>query len=431
MKPNLFFKIIFALLLGISITFFVFQDQEKFKLIVKEQIQKMAKSQLGCEVDCNIKNLNLLLPSVELSDVQFYPLKVYPESIEVSDSTTDAAWFWKAKKIKIKCSWLDYLFGNKFRADLQLSDLNIFSEFEKDGKISILPHLQKLLLAQNAGLPLSISFLKLNKADLELENKELQTKINLNFNSETRFTGGLKTFFYLNDGMVFNKDSQILKNVSGNLQITVPNSKMSQTELGINCICDLPVLKDTNNQCFVVGKWQNNYGNFNIKTLNGKLNLQEIYIKKNNEKIDIDATLNSKLSSLQKILTIFAEFICEGDVNAKLNFSKERHNQNLNCQCNVKNISCNAFNFKIDELKFNLKKENEFISGNAIIEKDNFFELATEFNCNEKQKSGHLKVENVIDIFLDKDKKWCIKSKNLSGRYTISNDFKINGNYSL
>ncbi len=417
MKFRLLIKIFIALLIGIAITFFVFQDQEKFKLIVKEQIQKLAKSQLGCEVDCNIKNLNLLFPSVELSDVSF-------------SQTNDATWFWKAKKIKIKCSWLDYFFTKKFKADLQLSDLNIYSEFEKDGKISILPHIQKLLMAQNSGLPLSITFLKLNKADLELENKELQTKINLDFNSETRFTGGLKTFFYLNDGIIFNKDSQILKNISGNFQINVSNSKTSQTQFEANCICDLPLLQDLNNQCFVVGKWQNNCGNFTIKTLNGKLSIQDINIKKNNERIDLEANLNSKLSTLQKILNIFGEFACEGDVKAKLNYSKEKNNQNLNCECAVKDINCNSFNFKIDELQFNLKKENEIIQGNAIIKKNDFCVIASEF-CSDEQKTGYIKLENSSDIFLDKDKKWCIKNKNLSGSCIISNDFKINGNYSL
>lgn len=407
-------KIVFAILLGIALTTGLIQHQDEFKFSVKNKLKLLAETSLNCDIDFDVHKINLFSPAIELSNVYVC-------------EKNNQDWFWQCKKLNINCSWLDYLFTKNFDAFVQFDELQMYT-VSNNSDIAILPHLKKLILSDEINLPIAIKNLSINKALINLVDKELKIKTDLEFNCQAKYiNNGLRANFNINNGKILNNEIICCKNISGNIKINAPVSKKDKLEILVNNLFELPILN--NSQCFLIGKLENNNGKFKISTVNGNLIIDPINISYVNNKFKLETKLQTPICYIQKFLNFPCDMGLNGDCKIDLNALVSNKDQEITCNTEIINLSCDSLPFVLNNLKINILKQNNYWSGDLCIENNsenkNIFKLLGDFNWDEKKNSGKTNLINNTEIFLDKTENWSIKPNNLSLKTQISNNKKI------
>lgn len=338
---NLLKKILLAFLLGFLSIFYVIQNHKNFKLIVQNKIEQLLKKSFECDFTFKIKRINLFSPFIELEEI-------------LVKENDNKEWKWTCKNLQFNCSWVDYILYGKFKANITMKKVDIFSAL-KDGTLSITPHLKKIILSNNPNVPLTVNEIKLKKSNLRIMENDFDISSSIDFNCEMKSINNYSNIiFYLTDGFVSKKNIICSNAISGTMQLNICQSNISKSIFEINGSANLPILKIEDNKCFFSGKWSENKKFLKIGTIDGKLNLECINFFIKNNTLNLDLIFQSSIQYLQKILNLNMNFPIDG--NCILSLTTDIKKENLKGQCCINNISYKSNTTLIEELKLTFNK---------------------------------------------------------------------------
>ncbi len=403
-------KLICALLLGIIVTLFILQKQNRFKNIVKEKLQTFLQQSYDCEVDFEIANINMFFPSIQISNV-------------IIKEKQNNNWNWKCDSIKFSCSWIDFIFRKQFYSTLEINNFLGYSIY-KDNNLAILPHIKKLF-AVDSDFPMVLKNAYMNNASIVFYEPNLKLKSYLNWNSHSRLVeNSFKTNIYFNNGNLEKDGESYFNNLSGSLQATFESNSIYPI-LKYDLLGNCNILKLSDNRCFLQGKLQDNISEFKFGTLNGQMKatsiISDIY-NKCTTKID----LSSSLSCISKVAQIDLPY--EGQCTTQLNFDLNNWQNSLQGNLNIKDLFNTEYpSLKIDELNILFNKKRNLTKGNLDILYKKFKFLGN-YSWDENTGLGNLHLNNNSLLSIE-NQDWTINPKDFSIKLNFNKNFKINGNY--
>lgn len=413
-------KIIFAAFLGLFSTIYLIQHQEEFKSIVKEKIQKAFKETFICNINCEIKSINLFLPSLELKNVI------------VKDIDNNSKWQWECKNLKLHCSWIDYIFSKKFRGSIELDNVKIESDY-RNGNLAIYKHINQLLLTDTTNFPLEIRGIKLNKSCFNVNAPENKLNGTFCFGLQSKLiNNNISAEIFLTNGKILKNDFIHCNNLSGKLLLNCLSSKQGKDiSVTTDGSFDLPILNEEINKCFFVGKFEKNNGTFQISTIDEKLLIGPIKIFTENGDTNFDINLQTPISFIPKFITLPFDIPINGNCNLHITSSLNNFNKNMTGTCIINDIKYKNLPLLLaNELKIKFQKKDSLWDGKINLENNEKYQILGNFNFDEKQFKGSANLSNNNKIFLDNSKDWIIDSKKLKVNINLTNNFNINADYS-
>ena len=335
-----YIKIITSIIAGLLLSLYISQNQLFFKTIIANHIQNLPAFK-DATVDYKIDYLNIFSPNLKL------------KNIIVKDKNN--RWHWQCKSIRIRTSWLHFIFFQKLKINIKIN--KFYGSSLAENSVEIIDHLKKFL-EQKVIFPVEIEEITSKQSKLDIifiskfsshpsiqpslklrrtgkraaapasheaspgsvmvpvqrnfsevgsnvepyerfhknSIKKLDNKLKIEFNSQSReINKTLKNNFYISDGYLKIDNKKEITNLNGMIHITLPQNR-SKRYLNLNCTFHAPLLKTK--RCFASGIINNDGSKFKINNINGDIIIDPIKINKNS----IYAYLKFPLKHLKRFI---------------------------------------------------------------------------------------------------------------------------------
>jgi len=304
-----FTKLIFALLLGVIITFVTIQRSDNFKLLLKDYIIAYLASSLDrdqgdqgekCEVICEIDAINLFSPTIRFSHLAVKPI-----------DPNNKAWSFVCKNSEIRFSWLDLMLNGVIDLYITMHEGKITSAHNKQG-IAVLPKIMSLFEGDDWVQTIIKSFI-IKRGVVQVKGEREKYSSEIQFASITKhMSGAYKTKISFLDGNLCIYDKSVFDNLSGFVGVNVvQKSQNTYVYLDSKCTVDAQFLKD-NKTCFVTGKWVCDQGTFDIISQDKSFSVAPIKLYFLGDTLFTEFNLEGSLGDLTEF--VFAK---PGDLSGK------------------------------------------------------------------------------------------------------------------
>lgn len=398
-----------GLVIGLFASVYLFQYTQQYKALIETQVIDKLEKLYECKFNCEIKKIGIISPGIDLKAIVV--------------NTKSGSWYWKAKKIKVRSSWINYLINKTFNLAIEIDDLQIYSKIE-NGDLAIQSHIEQLLKSSNLSLPTSITNITLNKSNIELCDVNNEISLNLSWNSKSKkLIEQFKSNIYLQDGKLSIKEFDFVNQLLGSLQIDSVNIN-NETKLSLSTKINFDLLGI---KCFLSGKLNENIGTFKGGTIHGNALISPINLSFDKDKLQLEVhgqlpieffnQVNSKIPKLNGM--------CATNLNI-LYSSKEK---SIHGHCTLTNIGSEfpkAWN--IDEAKIYFEKKNNLWKGTIVIEKINQLEILGSWQFDENSGLGKISLTNNRQIELANG--WILEDKGFAASLEITKDLNIKCNVS-
>lgn len=394
-------KILISTFIAILIALGLFQRQDFFKNLVKNQIKNLPAFKDNF-FNCEINNINLFFPCIKL------------KNLVCRDKNN--LWRWKCKSFKLSFSWLDLILQKKLKPELKINTWNIFS-YAKNNNIEIADHLKQLIEKQ-LSVTVEIKQIYTKNCNIRLRNKENKITFETNWNSQSKEINNiLKSSLYVSDGYLkiskLKEITDLAGTIHANLSLT---DQVEKNNIDINCTFHAPQIKAK--RCFLKGKIKNNESEFKLTNIDGRLKIDPIKIRNNNFSAKIEFPLKYAKKFLNnKYNNLISESTCSANIYGNISLDK------IYGDINFHNLGNKVF--KIDLFKIHFNKNNN-LNGNFEI-KNGFLDLVGKYNLNNKSK-GQITLTNKNSIDLEKI---FIEPEKILLKLNLENLDKINSEYSI
>lgn len=246
---RLFSKLLFSLMLGIAVAVTWFQFDERFIVMSNKAMEKVFENELNCRFRGQVKRLRPFSLTLEF------------ENVTVAPFDAQKKWSWSAQNMTVHLSALNYFYNGAFGLHVNLKDLHSLS-FIKNGMLAIHEHLLDLFAGANFSVPIAFQTITIFNGKLEANDAHDTVKLFCTWNSSAGKAG--KTFkskFYLSDTSLIVDGKELFKELKGPVTLDAMNHNQYMV-MRIDASLVLPQLPMDQQQCYVVGTWNKNSGNF-------------------------------------------------------------------------------------------------------------------------------------------------------------------------
>lgn len=258
-------RIFLAVLLGlIGSTIYLIKQEQLFKAYLYRKICPVIEQNLGCRVNFELSQINLINPKLICKSVQINP-----------PNLQDQSWNWQCQELHFGWSWWALIARRSLEITINIEQIKLVSNYHQN-KLAIWPHLQKLIFTTSP-VPVLLSELQIKSGQLEIHNSNQTKPIILNWSSNTKeIDSDLKSNIYIQGGQVPLTNQYCLQDLQGNWQLNLPTKgNLQKLQFISTSQFTIPTLSASETY-FANFKWADLQGLGELKSISGKLNIQSI-----------------------------------------------------------------------------------------------------------------------------------------------------------
>ena len=271
-------KIIGALILGISITFFLAQFDPWTHRIIIAMCKKISHDYCGCDVECSIESVNFFVPSIVFANI-------------TTTSHEKDAWSWSCKRCEITCSWLQLLLTGQMDRHMVMDGFDCFSSVS-GSQCAIEPYVMALL--QESFLPIAVNFKShmFRNSTFRLLDSSAGWSVSGDFTSFAFKVGNdIRGTFSLFDGVVMHKGRECVTQCS--LDVAgFARLKEATYDLFLNVTgtARIPFLGE-HDVCYVTGAWNAGRGRCAVRNTHNTFRIDPIIMTDKDIRFDAHVPL--------------------------------------------------------------------------------------------------------------------------------------------
>lgn len=200
-------RLFFALFLVAVAALYLVRYQPWFKKRVQQKVQNFFLRQYSARI------------TGEVQEVTFFSPSIVMDNVRVSPCDDPTSWAWEADHGSIGFSLLDLVRTGSMNIQVSLNSLKAVSRVEGT-QVAIAPHLQKLFLPPDLGIPVVFKGLTVAAGDLSFFEQDSRTKVHLALRVDVnRVNRRLNIAARVMDAEVHKNEACLMRNGSGDLAV--------------------------------------------------------------------------------------------------------------------------------------------------------------------------------------------------------------------
>ncbi len=406
-------KIIAGFLLGFFILLFWLQNDPWFKRMLEDKLQPLISSTLEADVHFKIHKINLLSPSIVLTDIAI--------------RGKNNIWSITCETISHRFAWWHFLSYGIPQLHIDLTNLHITTRLD-NGKPAIINHIIYLLEGPIISFPRYLKEITGKSGSFAIDDTLLQFECP--FYAQVKQMNNLfKAHVYLQNGSINHLGSRNLSDLQGHLQFDIkPGTNM---EIFLTCACTfyLPQLKGPNKTCFLTGLWENDQRHLSIKSADDTIFVEPVRLSNVDGKFIIAAQARCALAYLYKLcLDKKPDQKLRGNCTVKILANLADRKKGLHGHAVIKDVTY-GHRYVCSCARISFSKNNNMYKGGIYFASKRPIELKGMWQWHEQQKKGLISLYNNNTIELPANRHWQISEQDLALELAVDNNLNISGTF--
>lgn len=246
-RTDLFFKIIFTLILGTVGSLWYLSHNKRCKNLVQQKIVLALERDYGISFSGKLSSLSFIKPALSFTDVTCHPI-LEPQQ-----------WSLSAKELTLSLSMVKLLIKRSFFISVDASSVTLFSQV-KEGSVCFVQGLQKIF-AKPATLSVHPDRCSCFSWVVHLEEEQGKWKALLGGDVQVvREATGYKIALILLQGEAQFDQKVPVSQLAGTVEMVLPFGKTP--DLTVNLGAYLPFVLGAHERCYLTGRWADKEGQF-------------------------------------------------------------------------------------------------------------------------------------------------------------------------
>lgn len=363
------------MLLGVIATIVSLQYNETVQATISREFKKAFEEALDCTVQFKLKRVNFFMPCLEL------------EQMSVT-SKKGTEWDWHADSFSAGFSWIHLILKRAVELRVIIGTIGARSQYNQ-GQLAIMGHIERMM--KPAGVPISLSELKLEHASFELQDISGKNKAFIAWqNHSKKIPGSFKTIVHILDGSIVIDNTLIVSDYAGtiSLELTedVHNTICPTAHIATHGTLHGPSLPSC--ALTIKGEWINDHGSFIAKSQDEKTILYKARAHQTDNGIHVESSAQIAAQLIGSVATIATGVklpALAGTISMQAHNTLSMQGVTGLAQVSINNVSCDN-TMLCKKLDATVHVEKQLINGYCNIDiGDNKTVDATIFYNHEQQ----------------------------------------------
>ncbi len=262
-RTDLFFKIIFTLILGAVGSLWYLSHNERCKNLVQQKVVLALERECGVSFSGKLSSLSFIKPALVFTDVTCRPI-LEPQQ-----------WCLSVQELTLSLSMIKLLIKRSFFISVDASSVTLFSQV-KEGSVCFVQSVQKIF-AKPATVSVHLDSCSCSSWKAHLEEEQGKWKASWGGDVQVvREATGYKAALILLQGEAQFDQKVPVSQLTGTVELMMSFGKTP--DLTVNLGAHLPLVLGAHERCYLTGRWAGKEGQFSCVSDQGSFSCKTISV---------------------------------------------------------------------------------------------------------------------------------------------------------